>query len=179
MIPVTNNIIIEVDPNQKDECVLGGNIIKTGKQYSENFREKNPVIGIVKQGYGEIKEGMWVVSNYSHFDEGSLYLVYDNLYSVPIDEQIFAIINENGTLTPICGNLLVRRINKTASFELPDDFIKPFNNKGYVVKGIGNYKKDDFIFWLPYSDYVICYYWNGVYKEEIKIHESEIVGILK
>lgn len=179
MIPPLKHIIVVVNRYQNDEVVIGGNTFKTGKNYNENFREKNPVIALVIEGYGEIKKGTYIVCNYNYFDSDSPLQLSEIVFSIPVNEEIFAIVNEDGTLKPINGNLLVERIVKDTLIELPDELKKKYINQGTVVKGIKKYFTGQHIFWLPYSDYAIHYTWNGEEKKAIKIHESEIVGYLK
>ncbi len=179
MLAVKNHIIVKVWTSQKEEIVINGNLFKTGINYNENFREKNPVVAYVKDGIGEIKSGSWIVCNYNYFDWSSPYCMFDDIYTIPVNEEIFAIINEDGTLKPINGNILVERVTIESVLELPEELKKPHINRGIVASGFGNYKKGDFIFWLPYSDYEIVYNWNGIEKRALKIHHSEIVGRIK
>ncbi len=177
MLAVKGNILVEVDLSQKDEIKIGDNKIITGKIYNHNFREKNPVLALVKEGLGDIKKGMWIVCNYNHFDYASPYLVYDNLFSIPVDEEIFAYVDEQGDLCPLCGNVIVERIEKKNIFDIPEDLVKNYYDRGVISQTTGRYKKGDFIFWLPMSDYEIVYTWNDIEKRVVKVYKDEIVGI--
>ena len=175
MIPAKNSILVRVDLSQNEEA----NYLKTGKGYNENFRERNPVIAKVEQGTLEIPTGSYIVCNYSHFDLESPLQMFDDVFSVPIDSEIFAIINEDGTLTPINGNLLVERITKETKIELPEELKKPYMDRGVLITPTENIKSGSFVFWLKMADYQIVYIWEGEEKRALKIHESEIVGYLK
>lgn len=179
MKPPKGKIVVSVNPSQKDEAVIGGNILKTGKAYNENFRERNPVVAKVEVGNKEIPTGSFIVCNYNYFDLESPLNVMDNLYSIPVNEEIFAIVNQDGSLTPVCGNLLVSRVDKEYTLDMPPELKKPKINMGMVASNADYWKRGMVIFWLPYSDYEICYNWNGQDKRAIKIHESEITGYLK
>jgi len=179
MKAAANQIIVSVDLAQKEQARIGNNTILTGRRYSANFREKNPVVCQIVEGTDELPAGKWLVCNYCYFDWGSQYHISDNLYSIPIDQELFAFIEGDGELTPICGNLLVERVDKETKIELPPELKKQFWDRG-IVKNVstGNTLPQigQFIFWLFAADYGIWYTWNGIERERIKIHESEIIG---
>jgi len=179
MLAKMGSVLVRVDLFQTDEAVINGNFIKTGKRYNDNFREKNPCIGYIEDGYGELPTGSWAIFNYNHFDYSSPYRLSENLFSVPLDEEVLAIIDKDGDLIPVCGNVLCERIGIETLIDVPDDFKKNYDDRGIVVKGTSGYKKGQFVIWMPMSDYEICYMWNGEERRKIKVHLSEIVGILK
>lgn len=177
MKPILNNIIVSVNPLQKEETTIGLNILKTGKAYNENFRERNPVVAKVIGGTKEIPKGSHIVCNYSYFDEASPFEIEKGFYSIPINEEIFAIIKKDGTLTPVCGNILVERVTKETGIDIPEELKKPHFNQGMVSRG--TFFEGYYVFWLPYADYEIVYQWNGEERRAIKVHENEITGYLK
>lgn len=179
MIPVSGNIIVSVIHSQKEEANIGGNVFKTGKNYNENFRERNPVVAYVETGTKEIPIGCHIVCNYSYFDLESPLQITDTKYSIPVNEEIYAIINDDGSLTPIMGNVLVERITKETALELPEELKKPYTNRGILLTETEAIKSSSYIFWLPFSDYEIVYPWKGVERRALKIHKSEITGYLK
>lgn len=179
MTPKLNNIIVSVNPNQKDEINIGQNIVKTGKNYNENFREKNPVVAYVIGGVKEIPKGSFIICNYSHFDLESPYHIYENYYSIPVDEEIYAVIDKDGSLIPVCGNVLIEREIKESKIEIPEELKKEHTNRGIISRETFLYKKGTLIFFLPFSNYEIVYQWNGEERRAIKVHENEITGYLK
>lgn len=182
MKPAAGYIIVSVDLQQKDKAVIGGNSIFTAYRYSVNYRDKAPVVAKIIEGTPYLPAGKWLVCNYCYFDWGSQYHLYDSFFSIPIDQELFAFIEEDGELTPICGNLLVERMTKETVIEIPDDLKKQYWDRGVVKKvpcGTSEYQLDMFILWLFASDYGIRYTWNGEERERIKIHESEIIGFYK
>lgn len=182
MKPAAGYIIVKVDLAQKEKAQIGNNTILTGYRYSHNHREKNPVVAQIVEGTEELPAGKWLVCNYCYFDWSSQYHMYDNLFSIPVDQELFAFIEEDGELTPICGNLLVERITKETIIDIPDDLKKQYWDRGIIKKvpcGTSEYQLNTFILWLFASDYGIRYTWNGIEKERIKIHESEIIGYYK
>jgi hypothetical protein len=176
MVPIKNNIVVSVDVSQKEQSMIGGSMVMTGKNYNENFRERNPVIALVVHGTEEIKTGSWIVCNYNYFEWGSPLAVTDDVFSIPVNEEIFALVNEDGTLTPIRGNIIVERVTKESKIDIPEDLKKPHINRGIVSTRTSEWEAGKFIFWLKYSDYEIVYTWKGEERRAIKIHESEIVG---
>lgn len=179
MIAIQNSIVVKVDANQKNKYLLRETLIKSGKQYSENYRERTPVVAEIIDGVGELKTGRFIVTAYTCFDEDSQYLLFDNTYSIPVDEQIFALIEEDGSLTPVNGNLIVERQQIKTKFILPEELRKNHIDRGTVLKGCDGFNTGDFIFWLRFSDYGILYTWNNIERSAIKIYKDEIVGILK
>ncbi len=179
MIPPQGHITVKVDLQQKDETTIGGSNIKTGRNYNENFRERNPVIAEVVDGLGEIKTGCFIVCNYNYFDTDSPLQITDNIFAIPVNEEIFAIVREDGTLKPVCGNILVERVTKETKIELPEELKKPHTNQGIVSVNSEGYFNGQYIFWLQMADYEIVYQWKGVEHRAIKVHKSEIVGYLK
>lgn len=179
MQPIKGNIIVSVQGDQKREAKIGNSTLLTGKAYNENFRERNPVIAYVEQGCKEVPTGSHIVCNYSYFDLESPLQLYDNLYSIPIDEEIFALVKDDGSLTPILGNVLVERITKETKIELPEELKKPYLDRGILLTSTETIKEGSFILWLKMADYQICYTWKGEEKRALKIHSSEITGYLK
>lgn len=179
MKPVNGSILVRVYLDQKQEANIGGNLLKTGKNYNDNFRERNPVVAYVEQGCKEIPTGVWVVCNYSYFDIESPLHLSDELYAIPVNEEIYAIVNEDGSLTPIMGNVLVERITKETKIELPEELKKPYLDRGILLTSTEIIPKDSFILWLKMADYEICYTWKGEERRALKIHQSEITGYFK
>lgn len=177
--PIKGSIIVACNILQKDEINIGSNVIKTGKRYNENFRERNPVVAYVVSGNDEIPFGSYIICNYSHFDLESPYEFESGLYSIPVDSEIYAIINPDGSLEPVCGNVLVWRVGKEYSMDMPEELRKTKMNTGAVASHSKEWQRGQMIYWLPYADYEIVYQWNGEEKRAIKIHRSEITGYLK
>lgn len=175
MEAIEGNIIVRVDLSQNDESKY----FKTGKGYNENFRERNPVVAYVEKGAKEAPTGSYVVCNYSHFDLDSPLQMFDNIYSIPLDSEVFAIINEDGSLSPINGNVIVERISRETVIDIPEELKKPHTDRGILLTPTKNIKSGQFIFWLKMADYEIVYMWKGHEKRYLKIHNTEIVGYIK
>lgn len=173
------NIIVRVDPNEKRQALIGGVEILTARRYNHNFREKNPVVSFVEHGTEMVPRGTFLICNYNHFEDESPYYLYNGLYSIPLDEEVFARIKEDGSLIPICGNVLVERVLQQSIIELPPELKKEYFDRGIVSQDVAGYDKGDFVFWLKMADYEMVYMWKGVEKRAIKVHENEIIGYFK
>ena len=49
MKALKNTLLVSINPNEKSEVFIGGSAMLSGKQYSDNFREKTPVVAKVLQ----------------------------------------------------------------------------------------------------------------------------------
>lgn len=178
--PSKGHILVSVDPTQNKEILISGKKLLAQKRYNINYREKNPVVCKVLKGFGDITEGMFLVCNYSHFEEESPWFIGDNLYSIPVDISIIGRIDEDGNLHPMCGNVFVSRILKEHKIEIPKDFEKPQINHGFVAVSGEGWEKGQEIFWYNMSDYHIFYTWKGKeVRDYIKVESTEIVGFIK
>lgn len=174
-----NHILVKVDLNQTEKAEISGLEFFTAKTYSDNWREKSPVVCKVIQGAGYVKKGHFLVCHYTHFYGESPYLLYDGYYSIPCDEMIIARILSDGELIPMFGNILCGRIKKEYVFEVPVDYVKTELSRVIVAFDCSEYKKGTEIFILRYSDYEIVYMWNGKEHRYIKISSDEVVGYVK
>jgi hypothetical protein len=177
MLAKKGYILVQVDTSQKVEAVIGDSKVFTGKRYNVNFREKNPVLATVIDGYGGFKKGATIVCNYNYFDDDSQFLVSDGIFCIPVDEEIYAIIDEEGEWHPVCKNLLVGRVPIEHIIDIPEELRKNQHDRGMVIRGNGKYKAGDFIFWLPYSDLEMIYLWEGVEKRAIRVSNEEVCGV--
>ena len=184
MILPKNSILVRVDPDQKREAEIGGRLLLSGKEYSDNWREKCPVIAELMQDaemfQGEtVIRGTFLICSYTHFDEESYYFLRDDLYAIPINELIFATINEDGSLKAVNGNVFVEREYTERAIEIHEDYKRPLYNRGIIASDSGEFKKGQEIFWLEMADYEMIYTWKGVEMKAIKVEKSEIVGFIR
>lgn len=170
-------ILVSVNLSQTEKASIGGVEIFTAKRYSDNWREKSPVICRVVRGSGEIIKGDYLVCSYTVFYDGSPYALSESLFAIPLNESIFARVSSGGTLTPMFGNILCERVGKEYQLAMPDDYKKNEIDRVVVAFDSGEYKKGDLVFTLKYSDYEIVFMWEGEEKRYIKVEEAEIVGV--
>jgi hypothetical protein len=173
-----NHIVVRCDKKQNASVIVGGKELLTQKRYNDNFRERNPCVGEIIDGIGDLRTGLFIVCNYSHFSDSSPYLLYDDLYSIPVNSSIIGKVGEDGSLSPVCGNVFIKNITKPSLVEIPKDFQKVKVNHGIVEAGEGWVKGQE-IFFYNYSNYEVVYTWKGVEHRCIKIENEEIVGFIK
>lgn len=174
----TNSILVRCDKEQKSRLSIAGQDFLTPKQYSRSWRERTPVVCEVIQGTAEIPNGTFLLCSFTRFDENSPLWIQDDLYALPLDELIFASINEDGSLNPLFDNVFVERIMIPIPIKIPDDLEKPYFTQGYVAQDTVGFKKGQHIIWLPFSDYLNIYYWKGEEKTAIKVEKAEICGVI-
>lgn len=180
MQPVNNKIIVYCDVFQKETVSIGGNIFKLANKYEQNYRVKSPTICIVEEGNELIRPGDILLCHHNLFYQPSPYYLFNNLFSIPFSNVLFAKILEDGELLPICGNILGDRIDIETSLPLPPDQRKKYtdrivvNNPGYT-----KYKKGQTLFTRPSAPYDIVYHINGEQKIATKISEDMVTAIMK
>jgi hypothetical protein len=176
MQPTKNNIIVSVQMSQREETMVGNTLLQTGSRYSENFRLKSPAVAEVIEGCGEIEAGMTIICNYNHFSEGSPYLLYDNVFSIPVDILIVGRLDESGNLIAMNGNIIVEELENPSKLELPADYKMQKVNHGFVAQDAGEYKKGDEILWFNYSNYKVLWNYLGEERSVTKIEIAEIIA---
>jgi hypothetical protein len=180
MNPTNNKIIVSVNLSQKEQIDIGGNVFKTAGQFDTNYREKSPTIATVITGNETVTEGDILLCHHNLFYLPSPYHLYDNVYSIPFSQVLFAKILHDGSLLPICGNLLVDRIPIETIIPLPIEQQKTHiskykvNNPGYT-----KYQKEDIVFSRPSAGYDIVYVYKGVEKRITKVDSQMICGVIR
>jgi hypothetical protein len=180
MLPKKNSIIVTVDPDEKSSFNIGELTVISGKRYNTNFRERNPSLAYVLEGLGEIKKGAYIMTDYNHFGEDSPYLLTDDIYSIPNNESIFVIINNEGEVEKaVNGNLVVELLEVETAYETAEQYKKFHEDRGIVKKGSGKYKAGDFVLFLWKANMEMSYIWAGIEKRFVRIHSDDIVGVVK
>lgn len=179
MLAKKGSIIVTVDPDEKVFQKMGDLNIQVGKGYNTNFRERNPSMAFVLEGLGEIKTGSWIMTNYLHFGSDSPYLLTDNVYAIPVDEELFALIDDSGDVKKVVnGNLVVELVDVEKKF-VPQNYVGKYEDRGKVIKGNSHYKAGDFVLFLYKANLEMSYVWKGIEKRFVRIHENEVVGTVK
>lgn len=173
-----NKIIVSVDAAQKECIVVNGAKFLLAKQYNNNRREQHPVVCRVVVGNNKIENGKWLIVHHNRFAEHSANEIGEGLYSIPYNSGIFALINEDGSLKSLCGNIICERIEKKEQIDIPAHLRKNYNDR-VIVKSDGyGFKNGQEVFTYMYSDYEIVYVWNGEEKRAVKVFKDDIVAIL-
>lgn len=200
MEPLNKRILVKTFLDQKEEIRIkgeNGQEIKLwmGKRYVENNRVKNPVICEVIKNHSEYKyilpgDMLLVHHNYVSEPDTNLYCIeYDRqqqigVFSIPATRNIYCKLNPDGSVEPICHNLIVEREFEPikTSFIIVPDSVKPeYNDKAKVLKvapEVEGINPGDHIIHLKMADYEICYTWGGNEYTAIKIWDEEVIGIL-
>lgn len=180
MKPVNNKIIVRVDLEQKNSFLINGIKVSTANKFATNYREKSPTIAEVVEGNEWVNEGDVLLCHHNLFYLPSPYHLYENLFSVPASNVLFAVIQSDGNLKPIYGNVLCDRVDIESEIPLPPELRKKYSNRS-IVKDGGNtgYKKGQLVFHRPFANYDINYMFNGIETITTKVHSDQICGIVK
>jgi hypothetical protein len=178
MTPVNGKIIVSCDLKQKNSICISGTEMQSAILFETNYREKSPVIATVIEGNEMVKEGDVLITHHNNFYLPSPYHLYDNTFSIPFSKTLFAKIDKNGKVIPICGNMICENIEIESDLFIPSEK-KRFHTDRYKVidEGWTNYKKGSIIFTRPYSGYEIVYNVNSIEKRIIKVDSEMICGV--
>ena len=177
---VNNRIIVQVNMEQKNSMIVGGVLLHTALKFEVNYREKSPVIAKVVEGNKYLNKGDILICHHNHFYPPSPYFLEDDLYSIPFNKTIFAKINSEGKITPICGNILGERIPIKTEFEVPSESRKKYIDRILVThKGWSKHKQGQIILCKPNAPYDIVYNFGGIEKRITKVSEDMVLGYLQ
>jgi len=180
MLAKKGSIIVTVNPDEKTLHRVGELEVYSGKRYNTNFRERNPSMAYVLEGLGEIKTGSWVITNYLHFDADSPYLLTNDIFSIPVDEELFVVLNDDGEVQKaVNGNLVIELLDVETKFNASESYKKKHEDRGIVVIGSNRYRKNDFVLFKWKANLEMSYVWKGEEKRFVRIHEDDIVGVVK
>ena len=181
MIKAANNkIIVRVDPNQKNGVKIGDTVMTTALLFENNYREKSPVVGVIVLGNEYLHEGDVALFHHNHFYQPSPYWIGDDLFSVPFNKTIFGILDENGQINPMCGNIICQRVPIEYAIPVPIEQQKTHIDRALVINpGQTPYYAGQLLFHKPHSGYDIVFNWNGEERRVTKIHEEMVIGVVK
>ncbi len=178
--PANGKIIVSVDMKQKDTMKLGDIEVKMAQLFETNYREKSPVIAKVEQGNDYVRRGDIIICHHNHYYPPSPYHLGENLYSIPANHTIFAVLQDDGELRSVYGNLLGDRIDIETFMPVPDDQKKKYNDRIIVTDPGGTkYKKGQTVFTRPSAPYDIVYNYAGNVIRRTKVNSDMIIGVLK
>jgi hypothetical protein len=165
---------------QKDSFTLGGVTVSTAMRYEVNYREKSPVVACVVDGNEVVKPNDILLCHHNLFYPPSPFLLQDDLFSIPFSKVIFARIEPDGHITPLCGNILCQRIVVETTLPLPPEQQKTHITKSTVVDaGMLKFRPGTTIFHRPNSGYDIVYIWQSIEKRITKVHIDQVCGMAK
>lgn len=180
MVSVNGKILVRSNLSQKYEVVINGVKLKTAGLFDTNYREKSPTIAEVVTGNRYLKSGDIIVCHHNTFYFPSPYFLEEDLFSIPFDKIVFGTLDENGNISPLNGNIICQRIPVDNRPEIPIQYRKTFIDRAEVLDGRWtDYKKGQTIIHRLNAGYDIVYNFNGTEKRVTKVHESQVVGIMK
>jgi len=178
--PVNGKLLVSVDMRQKDTATIGGIKVVVGQSFETNYREKSPVIAKVEQGNDYIRTGSVIICHHNHFMPPSPYLLYSNLFSIPANHTIFAILHEDGSLKAVYGNVLGERVTVPTLLPVGPDKQEKYKDRIIISDpGDTKYKAGQLIFTKFSAPYDVVYNFGGEVIRKTKVNSEMIVGVLK
>lgn len=181
MIKAANNkLVVRVDPTQKNEIKIGGVVMTAALLFENNYREKSPTIGVIVHGNEYLKEGDAALFHHNHFYQPSPYWIGDDLFSVPFNKTVFGVLDESGSITPMCGNIICERVPVEYAMPVPVEQKKTYIDRARVINPgqVNPYKPGELIFHRPHAGYDIVYNWFGEERRVTKVHEEMVIGVV-
>lgn len=163
---------------QKNSLIVSGISFKIANLYQTNHREKEPVLGEIVEGNDEIRKGQIGLFHHNNFAPPSPFYLYDDLFSVPFNKTVFGIIHQDGSIKPLCGNIICDRIWEESTIDLPPEQQKQYIDRVIVINpGDTPYKIGQLLFTRPHAYYEIVYNVNGIEHRIHKVHAEMVVGM--
>jgi hypothetical protein len=182
MIAMNGRLLVRCDMKQKNQLTIAGVVYMTAMIYEINYREKSPVVAQVVSGNKILKEGDVILCHHNHFmPSGSVqspYYVQDDIFSIPFNKTIFAVLKPDGGIDPVCGNILGSRVGINYRIPIPE----PQQYKDRLLVRDGGWTKfrsGDLIFTRPHAPYDIVYIVNKYEYRITKVSEDQVCGVEK
>lgn len=180
MIAVHDRVIVSVDQAQKDSILIGDTKVLLPQKYQTNYREKSPVIAQVVDANDRLNKGDFLLCHHNHFHLPSPYHLYDDLFSIPANHTIFAILHPTGDLSPVYGNVLASKVEVETSLPVPAEYRTHHKDRGLVLDGgWTDFKPGDLVFTRPSAIYEIVYIWGHIEKRICKINSEMICAVVE
>lgn len=180
MIAVNDRIIVRVDMAQKDTMRIGDIKVILAQKYETNYRYKAPVIAEVVNGNEHLETGDYILCHHNHFYQPSPYHLYGDLYSIPANHTIFAVLYPNGELSPVYGNVLACKVEVETPIPVPPEYRTFHTDRGLILDGgWTEFKPGDLVFTRPSAIYEIVYIFGEVEKRVCKINSEMICAVVE
>lgn len=180
MIAVNERVIVRVDVSQKDFMRIGEVKVMMAQKYETNYRYKAPVIAEVVNGNQTLIEGSYLLCHHNHFHLPSPYHLHDDLYSIPANHTIFAVLYPNGELSPVYGNVLASKVEVETPIPVPPEYREFHKDRGLILDGGWTiFKPGDLVFTRPSAIYEIVYIFGEVEKRVCKINSEMICAVVE
>jgi len=176
---VNQRVIVRVDMTQKNTMLVGGVQVMTALKYETNYREKSPVIAQVVEGNEHLAVGSYLLCHHNHFYDRSPYYLYDDLYSIPANHTIFAVMRSSGKLSPVYGNVLAEKVPVETAIPIPAESRTYHKDRGLILQGgWTKFRPGDMVFTRPSAIYEIVYIWGEEKKTVCKINSTMICAVV-
>lgn len=163
---------------QKNTLVIAGICFTVANLYQTNHREKEPVLGEIVEGNSDVKKGQVGIFHHNNYTPPSPFFLYDDLFSVPYNKTVFGILHQDGSIKPLCGNILCDRVEKEYSIYIPPEQREKHIDRVIVTNpGDTPYKAGQLLFTRPHAYYEIVYNVNGIEHRIHKVHAEMVVGV--
>lgn len=180
MIAVNDRVIVKVDMAQKDFMLIGEIKVMMAQKYETNYRYKAPVIAEVVNGNEHLKTGDYLLCHHNHFYHPSPYHLYGDLYSIPANHTIFAVLHPSGELSPVYGNVLASKVEVETAIPVPPEYRTFHTDRGLILNGgWTNFQPGDLVFTRPSAIYEIVYIFGEVEKRICKINSEMICAVVE
>lgn len=179
MKSTNSRIIVRVDLTQKNTMMIGDIRFSMALKYETNFREKSPVIAEVISDGECIRQGECILCHHNHF-YGKQYHLQDDLYSIPADHTIFAVLHPSGELSPVYGNVLAAKVEIETPLPVPPEQREHYKDRGLIIDGgWTEFKQGDLVFTRPSAIYEIVYIWGQQERRICKINSAMICAVVE
>lgn len=180
MIATNNRVLVRVDLAQKNTMMIGDVKCLTATKYETNYREKSPVIAQVVDANDRLNKGDFLLCHHNHFYGNSPYFLQDDLYSIPANHTIFAILRPSGELTPVYGNVLAAKVEVESVLPVPPEFREFHKDRGLILDGgWTKFKPGDMVFTRPSAIYEIVFIYGEIERRICKINSEMICAVIE
>lgn len=181
MKAVNGKILVRCNMRQKDEITIGDVTVKVALSFETNYREKSPVVVAVVEGNKWVKKDDILIVHHNTLYTPSPFFLGGDLFSIPFNGKIvFGKLNEDGTLTPMGGNILCQRVEIPTFLPVAAEHKKTYKDRAVVTNaGSLPYQLGQLVFHTPDAGYDIVYNHNKVEIRVTKIHSDFIIGYVK
>lgn len=163
---------------QKTKLTIGGVVYQTAMKFEVNYREKSPVVAQVVLGNKILQYGDVLLCHHNSFYHPSPYHVQDDLYSIPFNRTIFAILRSDGGINPVMGNIIGDRIPIPTPLQIPQP--ETYKDRIRVINGgWTKYKEGDIVFTRPSAPYDIVFIVGNIEYRVTKVPDNQVCGVEK
>ncbi len=181
MKAVNGKILVRCNMRQKDEITINGVTIKMALPFEKNYRERSPVIVAVVEGNKWVKKDDILIVHHNTLYTPSPFFLGEDLFSIPFNGKIvFGKVKEDGSLTPMGGNIFCQRVEIPTILPLPPEQRKTYIDR-VIVTDAGNlpYNTGQLVFHTPEAAYDMVYNHNKTEIRVTKVHSDFIIAYVK